>query len=67
MLLSLDPSITCTGWAILDFDGNTHSFGSFKPRVATSVDDRIESICDQLGKLFMETSPEEIVIEVGSL
>jgi len=67
MILSLDPSLTRTGWTVLGFEGGVLAAGVIRPdRRARSVDDRIESIVGQLGHLLMETSPEEIVIEVPS-
>jgi hypothetical protein len=67
MFLSLDPSITCMGWCVLDWDGNPRSAGRLRPRPeAKSVEDRIESLLDQLGTLLTERWPEEIVMEVPS-
>lgn len=66
-ILGIDPSLTCTGFAVLEKQrDNSFSYvnsGVFKPPSSLEIYDKIELIVDFLRSQIHAHSPEKIIIE----
>lgn len=63
-ILALDPSSTCTGYAVLDFSGRLIEGGILRPTSARlDPATRISQMCADLRALLNLTRPKAIVIE----
>jgi Holliday junction resolvasome RuvABC endonuclease subunit len=66
-LLALDPSSTCTGYAIGTSWRHLLEAGKLKPkRAADKALIRIRTMCWELEKLIEEHAPDRVVVEVPS-
>jgi len=66
ILLSLDPGILATGWAVLE-DGALRDWGELRPDDAkASVPARISSLCLELEARLGEFKPDMILLEWNS-
>lgn len=65
MLLALDPSSTCTGYARYDAAGKLVDAGKLVPVGKTWLQ-RFRSLAVDLDALLAETGPDRIVIEVST-
>ena len=66
MLLTLDLSTTCTGWALSDISGPTPKvkhFGHIKPKSTDPLPARFTTICDEIETLFELHEPGMVAIE----
>ncbi len=69
MILSLDPSSTCTGWAVMDYGEQYIASGFLSPPTvqveptALEAYYRIDAMCLSLRKLLDQYKPQEIVME----
>jgi len=65
-LLAIDPSSTCTGYAIWR-DGHIAEIGRITPgRTRDHYLDRVEAITGEVAALLVECAPQHAVIEVPS-
>ena len=65
MILMLDPSTTCTGYAMMKLDGTLIEGGFFRPnRTKDSAIERANAMCEDLVELLNETEFSAIVVEV---
>jgi Holliday junction resolvasome RuvABC endonuclease subunit len=63
-ILSLDPSSTACGWAILEgWPATLHSFGVERPRGRKCPVDRMRRITSEIRALVDQCQPDKIVIE----
>lgn len=63
-ILSLDPSSTCTGWALMDRSARLLQGGLLTPdKLKTDPQFRIAAMCRDLRQLLDELQPEMILIE----
>ncbi len=65
-LLAIDPSSTCTGYAMLSEKGELLQYGVWRPSRKDDPYVRIEKMCGSLSLLLDETSVQHIVLEVTS-
>ena len=65
ILLALDPSSTCTGYAVFDSD-RLDECGLLKPSASHGAERRTAMIVDDLRELLEAIEPTDIVIEVPS-
>jgi len=66
-ILSLDPSSTVCGWALLDLAGRIISAGLIKPdKLRSEPKFRIQSMAEDLRQLFNEFEPRTVIIEITS-
>lgn len=71
VILSLDLSTTCTGWAVLDEDRKLIAYGILKPKVKGVAKlkyprqqlEKMKSLAQQVLELIWNYLPEKIVIE----
>ena len=67
ILLALDPSSTCTGWAVFHRNARAgiklHRYGRVKASKRLSVPERVESMVIDLGVVIMKESPDCAFIE----
>lgn len=66
MILSLDPSSTVIGWALLTMSGSLDKMGRLMPQDRALAPDRIADLAGQLRCLLERLNPTEIVVEVPS-
>lgn len=65
IVLALDPSITCTGYVLMNQDGdNLIAGGLIKPKHRHERMKKITCICDCVEKLIREYNPDVAVVEV---
>lgn len=65
ILLSLDPSSTCTGYAVFDWRAmRLIEAGRLRPIQSKSSEARIDQMLNDLDVLFAECKPSVVVIEV---
>lgn len=64
LLLAVDPSTTCTGWAVFA-DGELIEFGKLKPSPSKCKDwmERVDRICGALEQIIVEHGINVAVIE----
>lgn len=65
-ILGIDPSLTATGYGIIDFDQNRHQallHGVIRPPGCLSFPERITWIKNKLDELMQDYSPDEAAIE----
>lgn len=66
-LLALDPSTTCTGYAVMRSSDDLFDAGIIRPPTTAKTPlERIESICKEVAALIAEIHPHYMVIEVPS-
>ena len=66
-ILGIDPSISRTGWAIVDGAGGLGDFGVFASSAAKGTTaDRTTVLCRNVIKLALSQCPDVIVVEVPS-
>lgn len=65
MILGLDVSISCTGWAILNDNKNILAYGKIqtKKEQFNTEDERMCFICDEINKIIIENKIKVCVIE----
>jgi len=63
-LLVLDPSSTCTGYAILNDYGRIIEAGRIKPTGKKSAIGRIDEIVQTVVVLLNEHSPDQVLVEI---
>lgn len=66
--MGIDPSISCTGWALLDsaknqYDGGFIACGYIVPKKAGDLTERIIDLADALEARVKECNPGRIVLE----
>lgn len=70
LILSFDPSISCTGWAVIRDDGSDHGAliqaGTIKPRDGDPKEKRIALIYREARDLLDEIEPQVVVAELPS-
>jgi len=66
MLLSLDISITSTGYCIFEFGGTLRGFGTIKTDNSKTIYQRLEYIEEEIKSLLTKYQVTEIVIEAPS-
>lgn len=64
--LAVDPSSTCTGWAVLELDGTVSSHGTIRPPRRAAVEARVDAMVDGVLDLLARYDPDTIVVEVPS-
>jgi hypothetical protein len=62
-ILALDPSSTCTGYAILD-DGRVKEAGRLRGKTGLPPDSRVLAMRDGLREVLMEHRPAVVVVEL---
>lgn len=63
-ILSIDPSSTITGYALMDISDNLLAAGLIRPNKSTDPPlFRIHTMCGDLEQLIKDTKPDVIVIE----
>jgi Holliday junction resolvasome RuvABC endonuclease subunit len=65
-ILSLDPSSTACGWAVLDDDRTIVDLGVIKPGGHRPLWSRVGRMCDAVGELMARIEPDEVLVEVTS-
>jgi Holliday junction resolvasome RuvABC endonuclease subunit len=65
-ILSLDPSSTACGWAVLDLGGDVLDLGVIKPGGHRPLWSRVGRMCDAIGELMARIEPDEVLVEVTS-
>ena len=65
-LLAIDPSSTCTGWALLSEKGELLEYGVWRPSRKDDPYVRIEKMCGSMALLLDKTPVEHVVLEVTS-
>lgn len=65
MLLSIDPSLTCTGWALFDDEGVV-DLGRISTSPKEQLLDRLQCLADGLQAPLTEVAGGHVVIEVPS-
>jgi hypothetical protein len=66
MLLAIDPSSTCVGYALFGEDGKLIEFGRLLPHKGDDAMQRIADLLADLERLWREHRPRTVVIEVTS-
>lgn len=69
-ILGLDPSISSTGWGIIDIEGNRLSYvadGFIKTNPKTTLSARLHNIHDELCRIIELYKPDEASIEITFL
>lgn len=67
MILALDPSSTCTGYALGEDDGTFREAGVLRPRpTRLPFELRVQSMVTDLREFLRDHSPSTIVLEVPS-
>jgi hypothetical protein len=66
MLLAIDPSSTCVGYALFGGRASLYEFGRLLPRQGDRPMERIASLVADLEELWLEQRPRQVVIEVTS-
>lgn len=62
-IFGFDPSISCVGISVFDFDGNPVLVGSIETKKSDTTGKRLRDIADFLLKLREEYTPSAVVIE----
>lgn len=62
-ILAIDPSLTCTGWAVLHGPDTVPHFGLIRTPKAKPFLDRVVEVCADLASLVVTYSPGAVVIE----
>ncbi|MFI3241859.1 MAG: crossover junction endodeoxyribonuclease RuvC [Alphaproteobacteria bacterium] len=65
-ILGLDPSLSCTGWGIIDVDGNKLKYvadGFIKTDVKAPTQERLLQIHNELNEVIKTYKPNEASIE----
>lgn len=66
-ILSLDPSSTCCGYAVMTSADRAEEFGILTPeKAAASYEIRAMSLARQIHAAALEVTPEAVVIEIPS-
>lgn len=65
-LLAIDPSSTCTGFAVLSEKGKLVQYGVWRPSRMDDPYVRIEKMCRSMGELLDATPVQHVVLEVTS-
>ncbi len=65
-IIALDPSSTCTGYAVMESAETLVSAGLLRPRSSDEAIERITSMACDLRELITECRPRKVVIEVTS-
>lgn len=65
MILAIDPSSTCTGWAVAADDGTIIAHGRLKPKGREPYD-RVDAMCAELSEIIETHRPSVAVIEEPS-
>jgi crossover junction endodeoxyribonuclease RuvC len=60
--LGIDPSLTCTGWSIVE-NGIVKSSGTIKTKAKQSLEQRLWFIYHEMCELLHDTSPDRVAIE----
>ena len=66
IIMGIDPGLGTTGWAIIEGTGDRPSlvaYGSIRTRPTEELPDRLLAICNRVGEVLREHSPDEVVIE----
>ena len=66
LLLAVDPSSTCTGWALLDSDDALIAWGTIRPPARLDPWERIDLMADAIADRIDLHQPDHAVIEAPS-
>jgi len=67
-ILALDPSLSCVGWALMEFDPElvrdwVNSHGNFRPE-GDDLDAKLANAADTLGRMLMASPVDILAIEL---
>lgn len=62
-VLALDPSSTCTGYALIGFDGHIIDAGRIRPHRDKDANHRITAVATEVIDLFTTSRPDIVVME----
>lgn len=65
-LLAIDPSLTCTGWAVMESADSVIAHGTATPK-AGPIQDRIDELCADLEQLAIGHLVGAVVIETPAM
>ncbi len=65
-LLAIDPSLTCTGWAVMESADSVIAHGTATPKDGP-IQDRIDELCTDLLGLASEHNAGAVVIETPAM
>ncbi len=66
IIMGIDPGLGTTGWAIIEGTGDRPSllaYGTIHTRPSEDMPDRLLAICNRVGEVLGEHTPDEVVIE----
>lgn len=66
IILGIDPGLKNTGWGVISYDGKTYrpvSYGTIETDEKESIEDRIFTICEDLGVISEKYHIDEVSME----
>lgn len=66
IVMGIDPGLGTTGWAVIEGSGERPSlvsYGTIRTNPSEEMPDRLLAICNRVGEVLSEHSPDEVVIE----
>lgn len=65
-ILGIDPGLTCTGWGIIESEGNGLRYvscGSIVPRKTDGLAERLLELHNDMTKILESFTPDEVAVE----